>query len=119
MRQVTSFAQYAVGPESGAVGLHKSMPLDQAALLSCAVVTGFGAVHNTARVVAGSRVAVYGCGGGGLNIVQGARLAGAEQNIAVDVSDDKLEPARRLGATGTVDARGGSGGGGPRPYRWR
>ena len=116
---VSSFAQYAVVPESGAVALPKSMPLDQAALLSCAVVTGFGAVHNTARVVAGSRVAVYGCGGVGLNIVQGARLAGAGQIIAVDVSDDKLELARRLGATGTVDARGGSGGGGPRPYRWR
>jgi len=102
---VSSFAQYAVVPESGAVALPKSMPLDQAALLSCSVVTGFGAVHNTARVVAGSRVAVYGCGGVGLNIVQGARLAGAGQIIAVDVSDDKLELARRLGATGTVDAR--------------
>jgi len=102
---VSSFAQYAVVPESGAVVLPESMPLDQAALLSCAVLTGYGAVHNTARVAAGSRVVVYGCGGVGLNIVQGARLAGAGRIIAVDVSDDKLELARRLGATDTVNAR--------------
>ena len=102
---VSSFAQYAVVPESGAVVLPKNMPLDQAAKLSCAVLTGFGAVHNTARVTAGSRVAVYGCGGVGLNIVQGARLASAGRIIAIDVSDDKLELARRLGATDAVDAR--------------
>jgi S-(hydroxymethyl)glutathione dehydrogenase/alcohol dehydrogenase len=102
---VSSFAEYAVVPESGAVALPESMPLDLAALLSCAVLTGFGAVHNTARVAAGSRVAVYGCGGVGLNIVQGARLAGAARIIAIDVSDDKLELARRLGATNTVNAR--------------
>jgi S-(hydroxymethyl)glutathione dehydrogenase / alcohol dehydrogenase len=102
---VSSFAEYAVVPASGAIALPPSMPLDQAALLSCAVLTGFGAVHNTARVAAGSRVAVYGCGGVGLNIVQGARLAGAGRIIAIDVSGDKLELARRLGATDTVDAR--------------
>jgi S-(hydroxymethyl)glutathione dehydrogenase / alcohol dehydrogenase len=102
---VSSFAQYAVVPESGAVALPESMPLDQAALLSCAVLTGYGAVHNTAQVVAGSRVVVYGCGGVGLNIVQGARLAGAGRIIAVDIADDKLELARRLGATDTVNAR--------------
>jgi len=102
---VSSFAEYAVVPESGAVALPESMPLDLAALLSCAVLTGFGAVHNTARVAAGSRVAVYGCGGVGLNIVQGARLAGAAQIIAIDVSDAKLELARRLGATNTINAR--------------
>jgi S-(hydroxymethyl)glutathione dehydrogenase / alcohol dehydrogenase len=102
---VSSFAQYAVVPESGVVVLPESMPLEQAALLSCAVLTGYGAVHNTARIEAGSRVVVYGCGGVGLNIVQGARLAGAGRIIAVDVSDDKLELARRLGATDTLDAR--------------
>ena len=104
---VSSFAEYAVVPESGAVRLMGGMPLDQAALLSCAVLTGFGAVHNTARVAAGSRVVVYGCGGVGLNIIQGARLAGAGRIIAVDVGDDKLELARRLGATDAVNARAG------------
>ena len=102
---VSSFAQYAVVPESGVVELPDAMPLDEAALLSCAVLTGFGAVHNTAKVAAGSRVAVFGCGGVGLNIIQGARLAGAGRIIAIDVSDDKLELARRLGATDSIDAR--------------
>lgn len=102
---VSSFAQYAVVPESGAVVLPDGMPLAQAALLSCAVLTGYGAVHNTARVVAGSRVVVYGCGGVGLNIVQGARLASAGRIVGIDVSDDRLELALRLGATDTVNAR--------------
>jgi S-(hydroxymethyl)glutathione dehydrogenase / alcohol dehydrogenase len=102
---VSSFAEYAVVPESGVVKVPDGMPLAEAALLSCAVLTGFGAVHNTARVAAGSRVAVYGCGGVGLNIIQGARLAEAGRIIAVDVNDDKLALARRLGATDTVDAR--------------
>ncbi len=102
---VSSFAEYAVVPESGAVSIPDAMPLDSAALLSCAVLTGFGAVHNTAAVRPGSRVVVYGCGGVGLNIVQGARLAGAERIIAVDVNDEKLALARRLGATDVVDSR--------------
>ncbi|MGN6682040.1 MAG: zinc-binding dehydrogenase, partial [Streptosporangiaceae bacterium] len=101
---VSSFAEYAVVPESGAVTIPYGMPLDQAALLGCGVLTGFGAVHNTAGVSAGSRVAVYGCGGVGLNIVQGARLAGAARIIAVDIIADKLALARKLGATDTVDA---------------
>ncbi len=102
---VSSFAEYAVVPESGAVVIPEEMPLDSAALLSCAVLTGFGAVHNTAAVRPGSRVVVYGCGGVGLNIIQGARLAGATRIIAVDVNDDKLALARRLGATDVVDSR--------------
>lgn len=101
---VSSFAEYAVVPESGAVALHPDMPLDRAALVSCAVLTGYGAVHNTARVRPGSRVAVFGCGGVGLNIVQGARIAGASRIVAVDVSSDKLELARKLGATDAVHA---------------
>ncbi|NLU74389.1 Zn-dependent alcohol dehydrogenase [Streptomyces sp. HNM0575] len=102
---VSSFAEYAVVPESGAVAVHPDMPLDRAALISCAVLTGFGAVHNTARVRPGSRVAVFGCGGVGLNVVQGARIAGASRIVAVDVSADKLQLAGRLGATDLVDAR--------------
>ena len=101
---VSSFAEYAVVPESGAVTIPASMPLDQAALLGCGALTGFGAVHSTAGVKPGSRVAVYGCGGVGLNIVQSARLAGAARIIAVDVMADKLALARKLGATDTVDA---------------
>ncbi len=101
---VSSFAEYAVVPESGAVAVHPDMPLDRAALISCAVLTGFGAVHNTARVRPGSRVAVFGCGGVGLNAIQGARIAGASRIVAVDVQQEKLELAQRVGATDIVNA---------------
>jgi len=85
---VSSFAQYAVVPESGAVAIDARMPLDRAALISCAVLTGVGAVRNTARVRPGSRVAVFGCGGVGLNAVQGARLAGASRIVAIDLTEE-------------------------------
>ncbi len=101
---VASFAEYAVVPESGIVVIPKEMPLDRAALISCAVITGVGAALNTAKVRAGSRVAVFGCGGVGLNILQGARLAGAKRIIAVDVSLEKLELAAKVGATDLVNA---------------
>jgi S-(hydroxymethyl)glutathione dehydrogenase / alcohol dehydrogenase len=96
---VSAFAQYAVVPESGAVAIDARMPLDLAALISCAVLTGVGAVRNTARVRPGSRVAVFGCGGVGLSAIQGARLAGADRIVAVDVTEEKLELARTVGAT--------------------
>jgi S-(hydroxymethyl)glutathione dehydrogenase/alcohol dehydrogenase len=102
---VSSFAEYAVVPESGLVRVRRDVPIDHAALLSCAVLTGFGAVMNTARVPAGARVAVFGCGGVGLNIVQGARIAGASVIVAVDVDEAKLDLARRLGATAAIDSR--------------
>ena len=102
---VASFAEYAVVPASGAVVIPKEMPLDRAALLSCAVLTGYGAVVNTAQVRAGSSVAVFGCGGVGLNSVQGARLVGAKTIIAVDISDEKLALAKKLGATHTVNGQ--------------
>jgi Zn-dependent alcohol dehydrogenase len=101
---VSSFAQYAVVPESGAVAIDARIPLDRAALISCAVLTGVGAVRNTARVRPGSRVAVFGCGGIGLNVVQGARLAGAARIVAIDVTEEKLDLARRFGATDVVHA---------------
>ncbi|HYA53752.1 MAG TPA: Zn-dependent alcohol dehydrogenase [Streptosporangiaceae bacterium] len=101
---VSSFAQYAVVPESGAVAIDARMPLDRAALISCAVLTGVGAVRNTARVRPGSRVAVFGCGGVGLNAVQGARLAGAARIVAIDLTGEKLGLARRFGATDVVHA---------------
>lgn len=79
------------------------VPLECAALVGCAVTTGVGAVLNTARVEAGSVVAVLGAGGVGLNVIQGARLAGARAVVAVDLSDEKLEFARTFGATHTVN----------------
>ena len=102
---VAAFAEYAVVPEPGAVPIRRDVPLEAAALAGCAVLTGVGAVANTAGVEAGATVAVWGCGGIGLNIVQGARLAGASEIIAVDVRPEKLALAERLGATAVVDAR--------------
>ena len=101
---VASFAEYAVVPASGAVVIPKEMPLDRAALLSCAVLTGYGAVVNTAKVKPRSSLAVFGCGGVGLNSIQGARLVGATTIIAVDISDEKLAIAKKVGATHVVNA---------------
>ena len=100
---VASFGEYAVVPESGAIPIRKDMPLEGAALIGCGVATGVGAVINTARVEAGSSVLVIGCGGVGLSCVQGAVLSSAEPLIAVDLLDSKLEQARRLGATHTLN----------------
>jgi S-(hydroxymethyl)glutathione dehydrogenase/alcohol dehydrogenase len=99
---VSSFARQAVVPESVAVKVRSDVPLGTIALVGCAVLTGCGAVRNTAKVEEGASVAVWGCGGVGLNVVQGARLAGAGQVVAVDVRPEKLELARTLGATETV-----------------
>ncbi len=104
---VSSFAECAVVPERAVLRIPDDLPLDCAALLGCAVVSGVGAVVNAARVRPGSSVAVFGTGGVGLNVVQGAALAGAETIIAVDRVPQKLEWARRFGATHAVDARQG------------
>ncbi len=104
---VSSFADHAVVAESAAIAIDPAMPLDRAALIGCAVLTGIGAVQNTARVKPGARVAVFGCGGVGLSAIQGARIAGAETIVAVDVHADKLALARTVGATDAVDARAG------------
>lgn len=82
------------------------VPADRAGLLGCAVLTGYGSVVHGARVRAGETVAVIGCGGVGLNLVQSAVLAGARQVIAVDLGEAKLETARRFGATDVIDAGG-------------
>ena len=103
--RTASFAEYAVIHESGAIPLGPEVSLDLAALVGCAVTTGVGAVLNTARVAPGSSVAVVGCGGVGLNIVQGARLVNAAPIIAVDISVEKLDFARHFGATELIDAR--------------
>lgn len=103
---ISSFAEYAVVPASSAVPIRADVPLDVAALVGCAVLTGYGAVVRTAAVEPGRSVAVWGCGGVGLNVVQAARLAGAAAVVAVDVNADKLAAARALGATAVVDASG-------------
>ncbi len=100
-----SFAEYAVIHESSAVAIGPETSLELAALVGCSVTTGVGAVLNTAQVRPGSTVAVIGCGGVGLNVIQGARFANASRIIAVDISQDKLEFAERFGATDTIDAR--------------
>ena len=102
-----TMAETAVVPENAAVKVPADTPLDKAALVGCAVMTGVGAVFNTAQVTPGSRVAVFGAGGVGLNAIQGAAIAGAEQVIAVDVNGRKLEFAKGFGATHTVDASKG------------
>jgi S-(hydroxymethyl)glutathione dehydrogenase/alcohol dehydrogenase len=105
--RTASFAQYAVVPQSGAVPVRQDMPLDKACLIGCSVMTGVGSVINTARVEPGSSVMVIGCGGVGLNVIQGARLAGAARIIAVDVLENKLAYAREFGATDIIDASHG------------
>ncbi|NKC16114.1 MAG: zinc-binding dehydrogenase [Gammaproteobacteria bacterium] len=107
MARTACFAEYTVVPESGAVPVRQDMPLDKACLIGCAVMTGVGAATNTARIQPGANVAVIGCGGVGLNAVQGAALSGADRIIAVDVLDNKLEYARQFGATDLVNAGNG------------
>ncbi|WP_197019000.1 Zn-dependent alcohol dehydrogenase [Thioalkalivibrio sp. HK1] len=107
MTRTACFAEYAVVPESGAVPIRSDMPLDKACLIGCSVMTGLGAVTNTARIEAGSDVAVIGCGGVGLNTIQGALLAGADRIIAVDLLDNKLEYAKEFGATDLINAGNG------------
>lgn len=102
---VGSFGEYAMVPASAAISIRKDAPLAQAALVGCAVTTGIGAVTNTARVEPGSTVLVVGCGGVGLNVVQGARLSGAKQIIVADVSSEKLELGLSFGATHTINSQ--------------
>ena len=104
--KMSSFAERMLVHEHGVVKIREDMPLDRAALIGCGVTTGLGAVFNTAKVAPGSTVAVIGCGGIGLNAIQGARIAGAGQIIAVDMLDNKLELAKEFGATHTVNASG-------------
>jgi S-(hydroxymethyl)glutathione dehydrogenase/alcohol dehydrogenase len=101
---VSTFSQLSTMPEAAVVKIPDDFPLEKAALIGCGVITGVGAVVNAARVKMGSTVAVFGCGGIGLNAIQGARIVGALKIIAVDVADQKLAFARQLGATHTVNA---------------
>jgi S-(hydroxymethyl)glutathione dehydrogenase/alcohol dehydrogenase len=98
------FADFAVVPESAAIPVSKDVPLDALATLGCAVITGVGAVMNAAQVPRGARVAVIGAGGVGLNIVQGAAIAGCETIVAIDRRPAPLAIAKQFGATHTIDA---------------
>jgi len=102
---LSSYAEQMLVHENAIVKIDNEMPLDRAALIGCGVMTGAGAVMNTARIPAGSTVAVIGCGGVGLAAIQGARIAGASRIIAVDMVPSKLELAKRMGATDGVNAK--------------
>lgn len=100
------FADFAVVAEEGVIGVPEDVPFEALATLGCAVVTGVGAVLNAARPEPGARVAVIGAGGVGLNVLQGARLAGCETVVALDTRPEPLRLAREFGATEGVDASG-------------
>src|SRR5438552_12129062 len=100
----SAFAEYAVVSRRSAVKIDPDLPLDEAALFGCAVLTGVGAVVNTAKVSPGSTVAVVGLGGVGLASVLGAGAAGASRIVAVGLTNNKLQVAKELGATDTFNA---------------
>lgn len=102
--ELSTFAEKMLVHENALVKVTPDIPLDRAALIGCGVTTGLGAVLNTARIEAGSRVAVFGCGGVGIAAIQGARIGGARQIIAVDQFESKLTMAKGFGATHGVDA---------------
>jgi len=104
---LSSFAEYMLTHERSLVKIRDDMPLDRAALIGCGVTTGIGAALRTARVEPGASTAVIGCGGVGLSALQGCRIAGAGRIVAVDNQAWKLELARSLGATDTVNASDG------------
>ncbi len=99
---VSGFASHAVMAQESVIVIDRELPFDKAALFGCALLTGVGAVVNTAEVRPGETVAVFGIGGIGLSMVMGARAAGASRIVAVDRSDAKLADAARVGATDTV-----------------
>jgi len=98
------FAERALIHENQLAVLPKEMPFAQAALLGCAVVTGAGSVLNTANVKAGETVVIFGAGGVGLNAVSGARIAGASRILVIDIQLNRLDAARRFGATDVIDS---------------
>ncbi|MBK8961318.1 MAG: Zn-dependent alcohol dehydrogenase [Proteobacteria bacterium] len=100
-----NMAEYCVVPSVCVVSIDKSHDFKAAALVGCGVTTGVGAAIKTAEVKPGSTVAVFGCGGVGLNVIQGARIAGAAKIIAVDLSAERMELARSFGATDVIDPK--------------
>jgi len=99
----STFSQYTVLPEIAVAVVNKEAPLEKVCLLGCGITTGIGAVLNTAKVEAGSTVAIFGLGGVGLSCIQGAKMANASRIIAIDINADKEEMARQLGATDFVN----------------
>jgi S-(hydroxymethyl)glutathione dehydrogenase/alcohol dehydrogenase len=106
MARIGTFSEEVVCPAEQVVKIRDDLPFTHAAIIGCSVATGIGAVIRHARVPAGSSVLVVGCGGVGLNVVQGARLAGASPIIACDLRDNKLQFARNFGATHTINVTG-------------
>src|SRR5437667_4350261 len=107
MARIGTFSEEVVCPAEQVVKVRDDLPFTHAAIIGCSVATGIGAVTRHARVPAGSSGPVSGCGGVGLNVVQGARLAGASPIIACDLRDNKLDYAREFGATHTINASSG------------
>lgn len=101
----STFAEYTVVPEIALAKVSPEAPLDKVCLLGCGITTGVGAVLNTAKVTPGSSVAVFGLGGIGLSVIQGAVMAKAERIVAIDINPDKFAFARQLGATDCVNPR--------------
>ena len=106
MAGVGSFAERSVVRATACVKIADDIPLDRACLVGCGIMTGVGAAVNTAKVQPGQTVAVFGCGGVGLNTIQGAALCGASRIIAVDLNPKKLEMAKQFGATDVINASG-------------
>ena len=102
-----TMAEYSVVAEASVIPIPDDVPFDVASIIGCAVMTGVGAVTNTAQVLPGSSAAIIGCGGVGLCILQGLRMAGAYPLIAIDVMESKLDFAMELGATHTINSRDG------------
>src|SRR5439155_15789286 len=102
-RGMSSFAELSCVHQSAAIKVNQDLPIDAAALIGCAVMTGVGAVLNTAKVEPGATVAVFATGGVGLSVVQGSVLASASKIIAVDLLDNKLAYAKQMGATHTIN----------------
>ena len=100
-----TFSTHTVVHSKAAIKMPENMPLDKACLIACGVITGVGAAMNTVKVFPGARVAVIGCGGVGLSVIQGAKLQHASQIIAVDVNPVKLQWAKDFGATHVVNAK--------------
>lgn len=99
----STFSEYTVLPEISVVKINPAAPLDKVCLLGCGITTGIGAVLNTAKVEPGSTVAVFGLGGIGLSVIQGAVMAKAERIIAVDINPSKFDMAQKMGATDCIN----------------
>jgi len=104
----STFSEYSVLPEISLAKISKNAPLEKVCLLGCGITTGIGAVINTAKVEAGSTVAVFGLGGVGLSVIQGATMAKASRILGIDINPDKFELAKNMGATDVVNPKDSS-----------